>query len=152
MKFEPDEIDSRIMDILSGNGRISNRQIAGLLGVGESTVRKRIRRLESLKVMQLAVVCDPGALGIRSMAFLRASVIPEHTARLAEWLTSLDETSFVASSIGGYNMIALFTATDKARLAETVLGPLSNMAGVTAFEVREIIDVSKHRWDLVRIP
>ena len=41
-----DELDRRIIDLLTRDARVSNRQVATQLGVTEGTIRGRIRRLE----------------------------------------------------------------------------------------------------------
>ena len=41
-----DDLDRRIIDVLTVDARVSNRQIAARLGVTEGTIRGRIRRLE----------------------------------------------------------------------------------------------------------
>jgi Lrp/AsnC family transcriptional regulator for asnA, asnC and gidA len=152
MSDELDEIDRRIIEILGADGRTSNRSIARALGVVESTVRKRLKRLENQKAMRLAVVCDARVLQIEAFAFLRASVAPSHTRHVAQWLSSLDETSFVADAIGQYNVVALLSVHSRSELADTILEKLTVLDGINSVEIREIAGITKHRWDLVRIP
>ena len=40
-----DERDRKILEILQGNSRLSNTEIAKAMGVSEGTIRKRIKRL-----------------------------------------------------------------------------------------------------------
>ncbi len=49
MKTAPprlDELDRRIVEVLTVDARVSNRRIAAQLGVTEGTIRGRINRLE----------------------------------------------------------------------------------------------------------
>lgn len=151
MKVQLDDLDERIIDLLRDDGRMSNRSIARALNVGESTIRKRLKRMEALKAMRLAVVCDVSVLQIEAFAFLRVSVAPAHSQRIAAYLAAMEETSFVAHSIGQYNIMALLTVRDKAELAAVIDERLAVLEGVHSFEIREIGDIVKHRWDIVRI-
>ena len=54
-----DELDRRIIACLQVSGRQTNTQIAGELGVGESTVRKRIDRLLANEVIKITAVANP---------------------------------------------------------------------------------------------
>ena len=40
-----DERDRKILEILQDNSRLSNTEIAKIIGVSEGTIRKRIKRL-----------------------------------------------------------------------------------------------------------
>ena len=47
-----DERDQRILEILQENGRLSNSDIARILNVSEGTIRKRIEKLLSERVIE----------------------------------------------------------------------------------------------------
>jgi len=44
--LEYDEVDKRILELLSGNSRLSVRKISKMIGSSPPTVSRRIRRLE----------------------------------------------------------------------------------------------------------
>lgn len=46
-----DETDQALLRVLSSNGRVSGAEISGRIGVAESTVSTRIRRLQSIGVV-----------------------------------------------------------------------------------------------------
>ena len=46
MAFELDDTDLNIIELLEENGRRPNVEIARLIGISESTVRKRIERMQ----------------------------------------------------------------------------------------------------------
>ncbi len=51
-KEEPvDDIDRRILDLLAKDGRTTNRELAHAVGLAESTVHTRVRRLEQRGVI-----------------------------------------------------------------------------------------------------
>jgi DNA-binding Lrp family transcriptional regulator len=146
-----DELDEQIIEALRQDGRASNRSIGRALGVGESTVRKRLKRLERANALRLAVICDPSFLHVEAFALLRVSVAPAEAEKVARFLASLEETSFVAHSIGQYNLMALLSAPTKHDLARALHGKIAPLDSVSDIEVREIVDVVKYQFDLVMI-
>ena len=58
-----DEIDATILDLLQENARISQAEIARVVGLAPSAVLERIRKLESRRVIKgYAALVDPHEL------------------------------------------------------------------------------------------
>ena len=58
-----DALDRRIVDLLTVDARVSNRQIAAQLGVTEGTIRGRINRLEQGGAIRLTAVTNVAFAG-----------------------------------------------------------------------------------------
>lgn len=70
-KVELDEIDHRLLLELSEDARISGAALAASVGVSESTVSLRLKRLKSLGVIRgFSLDVDPAALGIPLQALI----------------------------------------------------------------------------------
>lgn len=66
-----DELDRKILDALQDNARISNADIARIVGKAPSAVLQRIRKLEQRGVIQgYETRIDPKALGLSLTAFI----------------------------------------------------------------------------------
>jgi DNA-binding Lrp family transcriptional regulator len=66
-----DRTDHQIMGLLQQNSRRSNKEIAATVGIADSTLSARIRRLEDLGVIQgYHAAIDPEALGIGFQAVI----------------------------------------------------------------------------------
>ena len=48
-----DDVDRRILEHLAQDGRRSNREIAHELGLGEGTVRGRIKRMQENNIIKI---------------------------------------------------------------------------------------------------
>jgi len=78
-------------------------KIAARLGVGESTIRNRVRALEEEGVIkQYTVVTDPAKLGCNSVALVGIDVDPSHLLDVALYLSEFSEVKFVATSAGDH--------------------------------------------------
>src|ERR1700748_2595290 len=66
-----EEIDRRIVSLLSRNGRMSFTELARQAGLSVSAVHQRVRRLESEGVITgYVALCDPVVIGLPLTAFV----------------------------------------------------------------------------------
>ena len=63
MMRELDDLDYKILGLLKDDARASSREIAGTLGVAESTVRKRVNHLTDSGAVRFTAVTNNVALG-----------------------------------------------------------------------------------------
>ena len=89
---EIDSIDKKLLDALVANARISNAEIARLVGLSAPSVSERIKRLEEAGVIEgYTVKINPEALGLQVSAWLRIRPIPGQFHKVAEILRGLPE-------------------------------------------------------------
>ena len=66
-----EEIDRRIVSLLSRNGRMSFTELARQAGLSVSAVHQRVRRLETEGVITgYVALCDPEVIGLPLTAFV----------------------------------------------------------------------------------
>ena len=58
-----DSPDKGLVEILQGNTRLTNGDLAAQMGVSEATVRRHIDKLLEKEVIQIRAVADPFKLG-----------------------------------------------------------------------------------------
>lgn len=89
---EIDAIDAKLLGALVANARISNAEIARLVGLSAPSVSERIKRLEEAGVIEgYTVKINPEALGLPVSAWLRIRPIPGQLHKVAEILRGLPE-------------------------------------------------------------
>ena len=72
-----DDLDRRLLDILSLNARISLKELAGAAGLSSPSTADRLRRLEDRGVITgFTVGVDPAALGYVLQAIVRVRPMP----------------------------------------------------------------------------
>ena len=73
--IELDTIDRRILDQLQRNGRISNVELAGLVGLSPSPCLRRVRDLEDAGVIdRYAAILEQGAAGFSLSVFVQVTL------------------------------------------------------------------------------
>ncbi|MFX1251370.1 MAG: Lrp/AsnC family transcriptional regulator [Promethearchaeota archaeon] len=75
-----DELDKKILALLSLNSRLSFRKIAERVGVSESTIRKRTERLKKSGIIRsFTITIDPSVLHKKVAAFI--TIKPKLTSK-----------------------------------------------------------------------
>ena len=127
-----EEIDRRIVSLLSRNGRMSFTELARQAGLSVSAVHQRVRRLENEGVITgYVALCDPEVIGLPLTAFV--SIKPfdpaapdDLPARLAD-LTAIEACHSVA---GDENYILKVRVASPADL-EDLLQQIRTLASVS---------------------
>ncbi|WP_405217877.1 Lrp/AsnC family transcriptional regulator [Agrococcus sp. Ld7] len=126
---EPDSIDKAIIAELQHDGRAAYATIAAAVGLSETAVRNRVKRLTDARVMQIAAVTDPTQLG-----FARQAMIGIRTSGrmepVAEALSSLDEVVYVVITAGTYDVLVEVVCESDAHLLELVSDRIRAIEGV----------------------
>lgn len=79
-----DEIDSRILEALQSDGRITNQALADRVGLSPSPCLRRVRQLEAAGVISgYVALLDPPAIGLDVTAFVRIRLKEQGDRHLA---------------------------------------------------------------------
>ena len=82
----PDALDQKILDQLQHDGRMTNQELADLIGLSPSPCLRRVRQLEASGVISRYVaLVDPEAVGLSVTAFVRVRLDQQDDRHLAEF-------------------------------------------------------------------
>lgn len=85
--LELDDIDSKILEALHENGRISYTELAKQVGLSRIAVQSRIAALIEAEVIErFTVVINPAKVGIQVSAFFNVDIEPQYLDEVAEKL------------------------------------------------------------------
>jgi len=141
-----EEIDRRIVSLLSRNGRMSFTELARQAGLSVSAVHQRVRRLEADGVITgYVALCDPEVIGLPLTAFVSIKPFdpsaPDDTPERLSGLSAIEACDSVA---GEENYILKVRVASPVALEDLLqqirtLGSVSTRTTVvlsTAFENR----------------
>lgn len=178
---ELDELDHRIIDLLSQDARVSNREIAEQLGVTEGTIRGRVKRLEqencirftaitnvSLANVSLANVnlghANPGSVngGNASLANARPAGAPrvvligiqcvhEELRALSERIAAMPEIRCVIITLGRYDILAIGLFTALEDVVEVANNRILALPGVRHVETSIAAKTLKYDYRVAKI-
>lgn len=145
-----DEIDRRIIALLQADGRRPNVDIAAALGLAEGTVRKRLERLLSQKVIRITALVDPIQAGYQTEAVIMVQVDLSRLEETARRLASLPEVQSVAIATGNWDIILNAVFPDDRSLLSFLQDKVAAIPGVRRTETSHILKRLKHigDWEL----
>ncbi len=131
-----DHVDRRIVHELSKDGRAPFLQLARTLGISESQVRHRVKRLVEAGVVQVIAVINPMGLEYRTMAWLAVRArAGASVADLAEAFARLRFVTYVAICAGRYDLfveVICVSPEELLRLLDHEVRPLDGLAELEA--------------------
>ena len=128
--MELDDTDREIVRILHEDGRRSYSDISKVIGVSAGTVRNRISRMRSAGMLNFDVWLDPYRSGLGVHATLLMRVEPRQLAETADALADLDETAYVATLAGSYDILADVFCRDVRELRLLIHDKVQQIEGV----------------------
>lgn len=143
-----DEIDEKIVALFQENGRLSNRAAGRELGLSESSIRKRLKRLTDAGAISYGLVMDEWATGLRVSGWLSIDAQPAQARRIAEHLGAIDLCALSFVTTGPWNIVAYIYAVDVDGLRQTIAG-IERLKGVHRLEFREAVEVTQNRNELI---
>ena len=90
-----DELDHKIFEILAENGRTPNNEIAAKLSISEGTVRNRIKKLASNRILKVRGLTNPDIGTERQLIYILVTL--EMTKRWKEIAQKMSELQNVKS-------------------------------------------------------
>ena len=129
-----DDFDRKIIAVLQANGRLSNIDVAGLVGLSHSSCSRRISRLERDGIIVgYRALTDREKLGLSVRAY--CGVIRDADVgweQLAHSLAKIDGVVSVFAVSGEVDIMIEIVARDMQHYSQTVLQDVFNTKGVKA--------------------
>ncbi len=146
-KKEIDATDSAMIALLQQDGRISNTEIAKKLGVSESTVRTRLKRLIEEEFIQIVAVSNPFKLGFKFTGNIYIDVEMKKIDSVIAQLKELKELWYIILTTGVSNINAEFIVKDHDELNDLIYKKISRIDGITRLETSIIMKFEKRNYE-----
>lgn len=146
-----DELDRKIIDVLTEDARISNRQIASQLGVTEGTIRGRIKRLEQDNLIRFSAVTNLGYLGSPKVVLIGIQAQLSQVKTLTRKIAAMPEIGCVIATLGRFDILAigLFASLDD--VVETANNRILSLTGVRHVETSIAVRTVKYDHRVAKI-
>lgn len=129
-----DDLDTRILALLSADARMSVATLARRLSVARSTVQARLERLETTgRIAGYTVKLGQALQGSRIRATVLLTVEPRAQAAVLSRLKSLSAVEGAVTTSGRFDLLLQVAADTTARL-DTVLDTIGEIQGVRSSE------------------
>jgi Lrp/AsnC family transcriptional regulator for asnA, asnC and gidA len=142
-----DLIDSRMIELLQKDGRISNTEIAKKLSISEATVRGRLRKLIDEDYIQIVAVSNPFKLGFEIAGDLYIHVNMKKLDNVIKALKKIKELWYIVITTTGNTIInAEFVVKTREELNDLVFKKITNIDGVNRIETSMIMKFEKRKY------
>ncbi len=148
-----DNLDKKILSILSKNARVPFKDVAAECGVSRAAIHQRVQRLiEDGVITGSGFDINPKSLGYRTCTYIgitleRGSMYKDVVERMVH-IPEVVECHFTT---GPYTMLAKLYARDNEQLMELLNGQLQSIPGVVATETLISLEQSLKREIPVKI-
>ena len=152
MTTKLDQIDRKMVDLLTQDGRMSCADMAREIGgITERMIRYRLERLIARGVIAISAIVDPKAIGYPVIADVFIDVEPGQVMELAAKLSAYETVTYVACSTGRRDISIQLVARDNRELYDFVIETIGHLPGVrrTTTSLVPLIIKDDARW---RIP
>ena len=139
-----DEIDDRIVAAMRADGRISNRDLARIVGVNEATVRTRVRRMEQNNSVRVVAIRDLGAMGFGHLSAVGVQVKGRSVVEVGEDLAKIPQVMTVNVTIGVYDIELQVVAKDIDEMADLLINAIPKVRGVARLAPGLALNVLKY--------
>jgi len=147
--MELDRYDRRIMELLQGDGRLSNQELADRIGLSPSPCLRRVRALEEAGIIAgYRALLDARQLGLTLMALIHISMdrhTPERFANFETTVAALPEVLeclLITGQDADYQLKVI--VRDMEAYQELLLNKITRIEGVSgvhsSFVLRRVVD------------
>jgi DNA-binding Lrp family transcriptional regulator len=106
-----DEVDQRIIEKLTENGRYKNQHLADQLGISAPTCLRRVSRLLSEHVIVIKALPNPSKIGYTANAFLFLRIEPARLEEICSRLSEYEDIYLIMTLHNSFDMFVSFNAT-----------------------------------------
>lgn len=139
-----DLVDLRLIRCLQDNPRAPYSTIARLVGVSETTVKRRVDDLIANRIIQPAMIANMYRLGYRTRATIGLNVDLTRMMDIAEELRLFPETTSVTLTAGRFNItcfVVMRTLEELTRFTIERLAPIEGVHNVEIMVVPRVLKV-----------
>jgi Lrp/AsnC family transcriptional regulator for asnA, asnC and gidA len=139
-----DDVNLKIMDILSRDSSTPFVEIAKQIGISDATVHIRVRRLISEGVInKFTISVDNDLLGYDHLAFIGINVEPGFADEAIYELSSLEEVLEVHEMHGTFDLLLKIRAKDLDQMREVVENKIRKLPRILETELMTVLKTRK---------
>ncbi|UZH06074.1 Lrp/AsnC family transcriptional regulator [Heyndrickxia coagulans] len=148
MEYKIDDLDRGIIQLLSRDGRIAFKEIAGRLNVTEKTVHLRYKNLIENGIMEVVGVVNPISIGLKTGAIIQVKVASQSLQTVVEKLSRMSAIRFITLLTGEYPLLVQITAKNGNEITDTVLA-LNEIPEISGINTMVQLKVYKNTFQYI---
>jgi Lrp/AsnC family transcriptional regulator for asnA, asnC and gidA len=139
-----DEINLKIIDILSKDSSTSFVDIAKKIGISDATVHIRVRRLLTARIIsKFTISVNNGRLGYDHLAFLGINIEPGFAEAVVSGLAKVDAVLEIHEMHGRFDLILKIRAKDLEEMRDIVVRRIRSLPHILEIELMTVLKSRK---------
>ena len=144
-----DDVDRKIIKMLSDDGRTPFAQIAKQLGVSTGMIRQRYHRLVDEGVLQIVAITNPLLMGFATMAQIGVKADVKRLEEIANEIALFEEVIYLVLLTGSYDLHVEVVCRDKTHLLNFLTKKPHAVEGVKEAETFMYLSIAKENYGWV---
>ncbi len=137
-----DELDKKIIDLLTVDARQSSNALAKKLYADPSTIRRRIHRLVENGVIYMTILPTHDKTGVPVRAYVGLSIELRELEACLKTLCAIPECKFVSTTTGRFNVMMTIlcrSSEDAMGISQKIVARLNGVKSSEAFICNNIV-------------
>jgi DNA-binding Lrp family transcriptional regulator len=139
-----DDVNLKIIDILSRDSSLPFVEIAKQIGISDATVHIRVRRLLAVGVInKFTISVDHDLLGYDHLAFMGINVEVGLADEVIEHLSNLEEVLEIHEIHGKFDLLLKIRAKDLEQMRDIVVNKIRVLPNILEIELMAVLKTRK---------
>ncbi|MEO0030314.1 MAG: hypothetical protein RIS94_72 [Pseudomonadota bacterium] len=139
-----DEVDRRIIEVLTRDGRAQSTSIGEELGLSGNLVANRIRAMDAAGLMRVVALADFRVHGYKMLARIRLKVSGRAPIEVANELAASEDVLSVHITSGRYPVSCLYAFRNARAMLEAARNVYADIPGVEDVDVELLNNVYRY--------
>ena len=113
--------DRMLIRLLQQNARMSFAELSRVTGIPESTVRRRVERLQDRGIIRFAMIADAEQLGYEISAMIGLRVDLAKLTKIGDLLSERSEVVFASFLTGSFDILAQVVVESQGALVDLLM-------------------------------
>jgi len=149
--YKIDDLDQKIITLLSGDARLSNRKIAAELGFTEGTIRSRVKRLEDENYIRFTAVTSMAHMNTPQLAQIGIHAEQHMIRQVAQEVGKISEINAVIILLGRFDILAIGLFEGLQDVHQVASNRILDIKGVRLVETTLVVDTIKYDNRIAKI-
>jgi Lrp/AsnC family transcriptional regulator for asnA, asnC and gidA len=139
-----DDVNLRIIDILSKDSSTTFVEIAKQIGISDATVHLRVRRLIAAGIItKFTISVDNNLLGYDHLAFMRLNTKPGFTDQVTEDLSYIEEVLEIHEMHNRFDLFLKIRAKDLNHMRDIIENKIRTLPNIVETELMTVLKTKK---------
>ncbi|MFL6349523.1 MAG: Lrp/AsnC family transcriptional regulator [Nitrososphaeraceae archaeon] len=139
-----DDINLRIIDILSKDSSTPFVEIAKRIGISDATVHSRVRRLTAAGIVtKFTISVDNNLLGYDHLAFIRINLKPGFADQVTEELSNIEEVLEIHEMHNAFDLFLKIRAKNLSDIRDIIEKKIRRLPNVLETQLMTVLKTSK---------